>query len=259
LDASKQREAKLSTRIQDLEAQLSQQTRAVEKLRLDLEVIQTSKKEILADLAEAKRYVLQLTDLKQSSVAQEKLTQADSSPAIAPSSTSSIDSGHRSMHRSNGRSPQPTPSPQPTSFPTPGRQSIPIRPKKHASTRSPVLSSSALKGLPPMSTERLKASPMSRPQSPSPAPSRPSQPHSSGALSRVPRSHMAQPSSPHESQAKQDSQSQQDSQPKGIQLQKAYRRPLVHHRDRPIPQAARDTRTYVPKPKLSDSEISWFD
>ncbi|MEB3211372.1 MAG: hypothetical protein VKL39_08450, partial [Leptolyngbyaceae bacterium] len=109
LDASKQREAKLSTRIQEIEAQLSQQTQTVEKLRLDVEVIQTSKKEILADLAEAKRYVLQLTDLKQSSSSQDDMKGTELSSAIAPSSKSSVDS----VHRSNGPSSQPIPSSTP--------------------------------------------------------------------------------------------------------------------------------------------------
>ncbi|MEO1522113.1 MAG: hypothetical protein AAFU78_15225 [Cyanobacteria bacterium J06633_2] len=99
-----------------------------------------------------------------------------------------------------------------------------------------------------MSTERVQSSPV---QSSKPSASRPSSALTIQAPKKA-QSHQSQQSSSN------PSSTQKDSPRKGVELQKAYRRPMVH-RDRPIPEAARDTHTVVPKPKLSDSEISWFD
>ncbi|MEL6319911.1 MAG: hypothetical protein AAFQ57_04585 [Cyanobacteria bacterium J06626_14] len=235
LDRGQQCEAALNERIHDLEEQLLQQQQTIEKLRLDLEVIQTSKKELLAELAEAKRYILQLTDLQQT--AHPETTAQPKSPVPLAAQTS-----QPSANPLSGRSPNLH------SKTVLHSKAAPIRPTKHASATPAVLSSSALKGLPPMSTERVQSSPV---QSSKPSASRPSSALTIQAPKKA-QSHQSQQSSSN------PSSTQKDSPRKGVELQKAYRRPMVH-RDRPIPEAARDTHTVVPKPKLSDSEISWFD
>jgi hypothetical protein len=232
LEASQHREAKLNERIRELETQVLNHQNAVRKLELDLEVIQASKKELLADLAEAKRYILQLTTIQQPPESTNQGVSASSQSANASASNSS----EQVEYSAQGRSPAPMPA---ISF-----QAKPIRPTKHPSVKP--LSSAPLNGLPPMSTERLQAAPI--------VPSKTR--HSSPPVSRP--SHVEKRPKVTASSASSATPPSQDSESQGVALQKAYRRPLVQ-RDRPLPEAARDTRRKVPKPKLSDSEISWFD
>ncbi|MEM7769569.1 MAG: hypothetical protein AAF327_03545 [Cyanobacteria bacterium P01_A01_bin.37] len=211
LDAAKQRENDLKKHVSDLEEQLSQQRNTVEKLRLDVEVIQVSKQELLAELTEAKRYILQLTASPQPPVEQKTPQQTSKPPVTATSHMSP----ERVRRETLVRSPQ-------THLRQPSKRAIPA-----ASIEPSALSLSRPKGLPPMSTERLSSSPVDEHKPDNTSSSAPGklQPLSSAA--------------PHK-------------------LQSLSRRPFVP-RDRPIPDSARDTHTKIPKPKLSDSEISWFD
>ncbi len=233
LQAKQQHEEALTAGIQELEQQLREQRELTEKLRIDLEIVQASKMELLSELAEAKRYILNLTE--HSSASHIAQTQ--------PSSSKTSGNGTHVSSRVSNRG-------------------------------LPPMSTERLQGLPPMSSEQVvHAQPMESP------PARKSHGRSPLRYSTSPQplilpnrhtsdspqpTHAASPSPAtsklSEPLAKSDSQ-QHPSIPadqKPGKLQRSPLRPFARG-DRPIPDVARDTQTSVPKPKLSDSDISWFD
>ena len=205
LDVTQQREDSLKGRVKDLEAQLCEHKDLVEQLRLDLEIIKTSKKELLEELAEAKRYILHLTEqhtAKQSSTQTQLSTHQKTTSQSRETSSKNAAPGQLFKVRSD----------------RPSNRAVALSPPRPVAPASPRPS-----GLPPMSTEHLQGKPLKKPT----------------------------PNSKTTSTSKVSS-------PKPGGIQRSPHRPFVRL-DRPIPDVARDTHTKVPTPKLSDSDISWFD
>lgn len=256
LAAVLQREEGLKTRVQDLERQVAEEREQVEKLRLDLEIVTASKKELLADLAEAKRYILHLTE------PQPAQPSTNDQGASVDQSSPSSEKGSDGVNRGVGRSPQPS---------SPISRSRRPQPSPSASSRVkglPPMSTEQLHGLPPMSSERLASSTPTPSNSspkalPYPSPSRSPRPSSRPPLTLPERKPSQSAKSAPDSLPEQqdDGQTPTGSNGKGAGLSTVRRSPLrpMSRGDRPIPEAARDTHKKVPEPKLTNSEISWFD
>lgn len=256
-------EERLDKKVAELTERLKQNEKDFAHLKLELGHAQCSNTILSDELAEAKQYILKLTEASQ---------------APSPSGSSSTASPTR---------PSPLQAqPSQTTFsqePAASQSAVSHQPPKHSpgvgrSPRPAVISPRRMpsrpignvEGLPPMSTERWAGPPTSSRRSPQPSQPRPqpSQPQSHSQAQSP--AHSRQPLNLPERQASPSKPATPtpDAQLSSTQIQLSTRKPTAMRRfsrpglsrlDEEIPVSARDTETKDVKPKLSDAEISWFD
>lgn len=227
--SSSEHEAILKAKIAELQAQLQEKDEALERIQAELSRVTHRRDDLISELAEAKRYILHLTKENNQALTSEASPQPKRSDP----------------HPSHTPEPVQTSRPRKTVTPTSRQHSSPIHTQPQG---LPPMSTEHLQGLPPMSTEphRPSRSPVSARPAPRSTPSRsvPIRP----PLSLPDRTHHAASPAP--------AKTTETQKPGALRRSP---RPGLTRRDSDIPARARDSEAKVPKPKLSDAELSWFD
>jgi len=252
-------EERLESRITELNNLLKQNEKNLSHLKLELGHAQRANTLLTDELAEAKQYILKLTEKSPDSTTPDSTAQPSSVPA--PSVDRSLP--HESLsHESIESRILPTQR-QPKKTSVVGR----TRPAVLAPRRSV----KKIEGLPPMSTEQLASPSASSQARRSPQPSRtPARPPAKTPFRTRQPLNLPGRTSPSDavvdsatkSQApssKKSSTAQPQSTPRKSGAMQRFSRPGLSRLAEEIPTSARDTESKDVKPKLSDSELGWFD
>ncbi|MGB3493290.1 MAG: hypothetical protein WBA57_11215 [Elainellaceae cyanobacterium] len=257
-------EERLENQVAELNERLKQHEKDLSHLKLELGHAQCSNTILSDELAEAKQYILKLTEA----------APAPATPASPPQP--SVQPSSLQEHPSQNKPAQKPALPQTSASPYSSGNSLAggrsPRPAVISPRRMPSRPIGNIAGLPPMSTESLSSPGGSSPgtypgashsSQRSPQPSPPRSQASQTQVTRQPLNLPERQASPSEPTAP---ATQSETTSTQIQLSthkpaamRRFSRPGLSRLEEDIPVAARDTETKDVKPKLSDDEISWFD